>query len=235
MLKSNLKPTEKHVFEIQKWLIEEWNKTNEGFYCNWGMIPKAFTEKRLSVITKNDYAIGFVVYKIFDFTADINIAEIKPSERKKGIAKKMINETLEFFKSNNILATQLFCSPENSESFWQRIGFLSFPNLPNEREIRMFKPLVETLSSSQNMEMESTIRLWNCEPLQVNKTCPNWIWNLSFLADKKTLTKPIIFVADFDWQMEISNNQKSEKGKLKDMPIDFLNSGNLLIIKEVEL
>ncbi|MCX2679856.1 hypothetical protein OOZ15_07905 [Galbibacter sp. EGI 63066] len=86
MLKLNLQPNKKYLGYIEEWLIDEKNKTNQGFYCNWNIILQAFTEKRLSTITENDNAIGFVVYRVYNLIAVIDIVEIKLSERKKGVA-----------------------------------------------------------------------------------------------------------------------------------------------------
>jgi len=236
VLKLNIQPTEKHLADIEKWLIDEWNKTNQGFYCNWSIISEAFDKKNLIVITENDYSIGFVVYRIYDLTAVIDITEIKQSERKKGIAKKLINETLEFFKSKGVLATKLFCSPENSEPFWKRIGFLNSPKIPHESQINMYKTLVETLQNSQENTNETTIKLWNCEPYQANRIEPNWIWNLSFLNDNKTLTKPIIFPAYKDWQIELSKNGETViSDKVKYCRIDLADYGSFMIIRELNI
>ncbi len=155
LLKFNLHPNEKHLAYIEKWLIEEWSETKQGFYSNWNMISNAYTEKRLSIITENDNAIGFMVYRIYDLTSVIDIAEIKPSERKKGFAKKMIDGTFEFFKSKGILVIQLFCSPENSEPFWKKVGFLNFPEFPHNSQIKMYKPLIQTLKLINLSEFEN--------------------------------------------------------------------------------
>ncbi|MCX2679390.1 GNAT family N-acetyltransferase [Galbibacter sp. EGI 63066] len=125
MLKCNLHPNKKHLDCIERWLIDEKDTTNQGFYCNWNIILQAFAEKRMSVITDNN-AIGFVVYQMYDFMAVIDIIEIKPSEREKGFAKKLIKETLRFFKSKGVLVVQLFCSPENSEPFWKKNWLFEF-------------------------------------------------------------------------------------------------------------
>lgn len=234
MLKTILNVTTKHLSDIKEWLIDERNKTNDGFYSHWEIISKAFIDKRLIVITKNDYAIGFIVYTNYDLIAVIDIAEIKPNERKKGYAKKMISDTLEFFKSKDILAVRLFCSPENSESFWKRIGFLSFPVIPYDFKINMYKNLVETLNPSQTKNNESTIKLWNCEPHQTNGIKPNWIWDLHFLEDNTTLVKPIIFPAYKDWQVELTiGKQKVMNGMLKRLPIDLVFYNSLIIIQKI--
>lgn len=150
---TNLKPNKRHLDKIENWLIEEWGTQRKGSYSDWEMIWEAFREKRLNVITENGYAIGFIVYRIHDLIAEIEIIEIKPIERKKGFAKKLIKETLDFFKSESILAVKLFCSPPSSESFWRHIGFLNFPDFPHQSKTYMYKTLVKALKTSKKNMM----------------------------------------------------------------------------------
>jgi len=235
MLKTNLNPTIKHLANIERWLKEEWENTYNGFYSNWHMIPEAFAEKRLSVITKNDYAIGFIVYRLNDLTATIDIAEIMPTQRKKGYATKLVDATIEFFKSKGVLAVELFCSPKSSESFWKRIGFLTFPDIPHLNNLYLYKPIVETLESSEKEIAESTIKIWDCEPYQVEDKSPKWIWNLSFSQDNRTLSKPIVFPAYRDWQIELTKSDEVIiTDKIKYCEIDLADYGKFLIIRKVD-
>ncbi|MEA3451526.1 MAG: hypothetical protein U9Q83_06435 [Bacteroidota bacterium] len=87
-IKTVVKPLKKHISEIEKWLIEERNKTGDGFYCNWNVIENAIKENRIIVLTIDDFAIGFVTYRIDELIANIDIAEINPKYRKKEYGKK---------------------------------------------------------------------------------------------------------------------------------------------------
>ena len=235
MLKLEFYPTEKHIVDIKNWLIEEWNKTHNGFYCNWNIISKRFDKKNVILITDNNFPVGFLVYSISDFLSVIDIVEVKPSERNRGIAKKLINETLEYFKLKGVLVCELFCSPENSEPFWKRIGFKNFPDFPYDSKLSMFKPLVESLKPTENGASKKTISLWNCEPYQVKDKNPIWIWNLDFMADGETLRKPIIFPAFKDWYVKFSvNDEIKESEQVKRFPFKIRYSGSFMIIRRVE-
>jgi len=238
MREVTINPSENHLNNIEEWLIEEYNRFNKGFYCNWNIITNAFTEKRLSVITENDIAIGFVVYRISDLTAEIDIAEIKPAERKKGIAKELINSTLDYFKTNGTLVTQLFCSPENSESFWKNMGFLNFPEFPHNSQIKMFKPLIQTLKLIDLSESENDdeiIELWNEEPYRAERIEPKWKWKLNFKKDGFTLDKPIIFPAHYDWQIcWRKGNLITEKDKVKYFKSEEILNSNFIIIRKLK-
>lgn len=234
VLKTNFNPTEKHLADIKNWLIEEWNKTNSGFYFNWNIIENEFAKNNVSVITENDFAIGFVVFRIYELHAVIDIVEIEPTKRKKGVAKKLVNKTLENFKRKGILVCELFCSPESSEPFWRRIGFENFPALPYNSRINMFKPLVETLKPTEKTKSNTNISLWNCEPYQAERENAKWNWDLNFAVDNETLTKPIIFPVSSDWQVELTQNgQKVISEKVKRFPIDLADYGSFMIIRKL--
>lgn len=40
---------------------------NEGFYCNWAIIEKAHTKEELIILSHNNTARGFMVWKIREF------------------------------------------------------------------------------------------------------------------------------------------------------------------------
>jgi predicted GNAT family acetyltransferase len=234
VLKLEFNPNDKHIADVKNWLIDEWNNTNSGFYCNWNIISDEFSENNVSVITENDNAIGFVVYRIYEFHALIDIVEIKPTERKKGVAKKLIDGTLEYFKQKGVLVCKLYCSPENSEPFWKSIGFENFPILPHDTKINMFKPLIETLQPKENAETNTKISLWNCEPYQADRQNAKWNWDLEFETDNETLVKPIIFPVSSVWQAELTKNgQKLLSEKVKRFPVDIADYGSFMIIRKV--
>lgn len=147
----------------------------------------------------------------------------------------MINETLEYFKYKGVLVCELFCSPENSEPFWQKIGFEKFQFFPYDSKIKMFKPLIETLKPTENPKTEKVIALWNCEPYQADNINAIWFWNLDFLINGETLKKPIIFPAFKDWKVEfIVNDEILISNKVKRFPLDLANHGNFMIIRKIK-
>lgn len=232
--KLNFQPTKKHLNDIEKWLEKEWNKTHEGFYCNWNIIEESFEKGNLNVVTENSSAVGFVVYRVYDLTAVIDIVEIRASYRKNGLAKMLINGTLEFLKSNGVLAVELFCSPENSEPFWKKIGFKNFPLLPSESRINLYKTLVETTPISEKGKTKSKIKLWNCEPYQADKIEAKWIWDLDYISDNGTLDKPLIFPVAQDWQIQLLlNGEVMITDKVKYCGMDDGDYGSFMIIRNI--
>ena len=81
--KLNTTPTQFDLEKIEKWLIEENKKFNEGFYCNWTIIEKAFKNNELVTLDFKERPIGFLVWSKSEIYAEIDILEIKPEHRKK--------------------------------------------------------------------------------------------------------------------------------------------------------
>lgn len=229
---TNFNPTELHLSQIEKWLIEELNKTGTGFYKNWNIIAKAFDNNKLIAITENGFAIGFLVYKIHEIIIEIDIAELKPNYRNKGLGRKLVEDTLSEFKKNGMMICELFCSPENSEPIWKSLGFENFPDFPRDNRIRMFKSLIPTLKNSESNEMSERIELWNMEPHLAQSNNPEWTWNLTFKENSRELTKPIIHPTHYDWQLSWKIGTETKfKNKVKKYYSDRIEFGSFVVIK----
>lgn len=236
MLKLNFNPNQKHLTEIENWLMDEWNKTNSGFYYDWDSISTAFVENNLCVITENDYAIGFAVFRIYELISVIDLTEVKPSERKKGVAKKLIDETLVYFKQKGVLVTELYYSPKNTESFWRKMGFENFPQMPQDTKLNMFKPLVETLQATEKAKTHTTISLWDCEPYQAEGMKAKWIWDLTFKTDNETLEKPIIFPVSNNWQIALAKHgQNIITNKVKKFRLNIASCSSFIILEKISV
>jgi hypothetical protein len=72
------KPTEEHMNQLQKWLVAEERETGERFNCNWSVIYKTFTEKRLFVIETNSEAVALLAWWEHSPKAGISILTVKP-------------------------------------------------------------------------------------------------------------------------------------------------------------
>lgn len=234
MIKINYAPNSDHFIQIKKWLFEQEKDNNDGFHNHWNMILVALNTKNTIIITDNDYPIGFIVYHIFDFVAKVSITVIKESERKKGVAKILINESLDFFKLKGALVTELYCSPEESELFWKKMGFINIPSNTFRPPLSMYKTLIDSLSYSKEKEGEYVIKLWFCEPYETKGRNPDRIWNLNLGKGEKILNDPIIYPVSKDWKIEfIRDGVEDFSGKIKYFNIDSSNYSDYLLIKEL--
>lgn len=236
-------PTVNHLDEIEKWLIEEDKESNEGFYCNWDAIKSSFDKRELTTISLNDKTVGFATWRLTtDNTARIEIAEIKPSERGKGIGKMMIGQLIGFLEEKNIDVIDLQCAPARSEPFWKHLGFVEFPAPLNNHPFnangnkKLYKILNDHLLPSSTRQNEETIELWNDEPYKTNEIKPpTYIWDLEFINGTRKLSKPIIHPAHYEWRLRWTKNgqvMKDDKVKRFIKKIDFCS---FIIIEELSL
>ncbi len=239
----NFSPTDKQVDEIEKWLIAERQKTGDGFYCNWNIIKSSFDKNELATISFNNNTIGFATWRLLtDKTARIEITEVKPTHRKKGIGKKLTTQLLNFLKNKGICVVDLQCSPDTSEPVWKRLGFAEFPDPPENYNFnsddnkKLYSILTEHLQTSSVQSADETIELWNDEPYTTNEnTPPTYIWNLEFIDRTRKLSKPIIHPAHYEWRLRWRINGKTikdDKVKRFNTEIDF---GTFIIIDELIL
>lgn len=205
-------PSSKQLDEIEKWLKDENKKTNEGFYCNWEIIKSSFCDKNIVTISNNKKTIGFAIWRITtDKTARIEIAEIKPSHRKKGFGRKLINHLIDFLKNKNIYVIGLHCAPTSSKPIWEKLGFIEFPDSQKDNKFnsncknKLYKILVDNLNQSFVQDNDETIELWHDEPYRIDKdTQPTFIWNLKFNNESRKLSIPIIQPASYEWRIRWS-------------------------------
>jgi GNAT superfamily N-acetyltransferase len=234
-------PTDNQVSEIEKWLIAERQKTGDGFYCNWNIIKSSFDNGELATISLNSKAIGFATWRLTtDKTARIEIAEVKPTHRKKGIGKILMTQLLNFLTDKGVCVVDLQCSPDTSEPVWKRLGFVEFPDSPENYNFnsgdnkKLYKILTEHLKTSSVQRSDETIELWNNEPYTTNdKTPPTYLWNVEFIDETRKLSQPIIHPAHYEWRLlwRVNGNTiKDDKIKRFKPEIDF---GTFIIIDEL--
>ncbi len=233
-------PKDKQLIEIEKWLLAEKRKTDTGFYCNWKSIKSSYNKNELATISFKNKAIGFATWQLTtDKTAKIEITEIKPSFRKKGIGRELITQLINFLKNKDVFVIELQCSPKNSEYFWKRLGFEEFPeplenyNFNQDYNKPLYYILKEYLQTSSVKSEGETIELWNNEPHKAKDTIPSYIWNIKFIDGTRILSKPIIKPAHNEWRLRWRINGNTIKdGRIKyfKSEIDF---ATFIIINEL--
>jgi GNAT superfamily N-acetyltransferase len=219
-----LNPTENDIEEIKNWLKDEDAKFNEGFYCNWNIIWDSFLRKQLICCSINDTPVGFLVWSKGEIYIEIDIMEIRPEYRKKGIGHYFIEKISVHFKDLGFKALKLFCEPRESESFWEKEGFIQFPQRGySESDLTFYKSLIETLHTCKNNSL-NRIELWNFEPHEILNNSPLWQWNIEGFTGKMKL--PILHPCNINWNIRwIKNGQIEKDCKVKyfslEFPVDF--------------
>lgn len=199
-------PSTEHIEEIEKWLIEEKASSGEGFYCNWSIIKNFFKREELAVLLVEDKPVGFCCWgTTSDFTGQINIFEIKPDSRGKGLGASFAKNLENLFISKNIYVIDLQCEPENSETFWRKFNFIDVPKNVNywgNQTVSLFKRLVPAKQEVAIHNGSNYIEMWDAEPYAIRNKDSKWKWNLD-LSDVDKLSLPIIQPCEKDWRIKL--------------------------------
>lgn len=105
--------------EIERWLSFEYNKYNEGFWCNWSVIKDCFKRKLLFVCVKNNVPIGFIAGTL----SNPLILNVKIGHRSNGVGKKLFKYILKKAEKNRVSVIKVDCKPSESIGFWKKMGF----------------------------------------------------------------------------------------------------------------
>jgi len=202
----NVNPNSKQLEEIKFWLIEEYEKFNQGFYCNWNVIESAFNRKQFFSFEIKRQIIGFISWTAYSNPyVVIDTMEIHPNFRKKGFGKILYQKAENYFRQQNYIAIQLFCSPKESEKFWKKMKFTKFPETGySEPELSYYKPLIE-INKPINKEANNKLELWDLEPYEIKEQKPKWTWEI------KENQKPILQPYNANWNLRLTLNGKIEK------------------------
>jgi len=146
------RPNIDHLNEIHDWLKAEWIENQEGFYCNWQKIKEAFEDGELLIYEVNKVAVGFIVFTEIDSTWIIDIAEIRPTARNKGIGTQFVHEAISYFKSKEAKMLKIYCSTQTADSFWKKMGFQNC----NASLIELGTPLALTINANLNVNPSLT-------------------------------------------------------------------------------
>lgn len=235
----SFKPSKKIFKEIESWLVEEYNKTKQGFYCNWNLIEDAYRDKKFASISYNNQAIGFIVWQEFDFAVTIHICEIKPSERGKGYLRESFTEICDYFLNKNIVVLSLECMPATSEPIWRKLGFKDFPDMPKfglysrSENKKLYKGLISNIFENEvTPDNSEVIELWNLQPNENDKIEPIWKSQILFKENTNKLRNWIITPCKPDWRIRWRKGDIIYKDcKVKYFQSERIDNGVFMFIK----
>ena len=198
--KISYSPNKSDLTALENWLKWEKDEFGTGFLCNWSVILNLSKNDKLIIISINDAPIGFLGFLINDPlpTAEIQIFEIHPKHRKKGIAKLFVNSVLE-------------------------MGFLDYPDkretyksYHSNANKKLYKIIVDHLIVDSMLDADEKLELWNMEPIFAKGQPPKYSWGMDYKGSDRALWHPIIFPVNDEWNIEWSRNgQVLYSGKIK--------------------
>ena len=200
------KISEEQITQIKEWLNNEQKKSNTGFYCNWNTILRAIEANEVYCVSIKNQIAAFLIWNTYDLTIRINIAEVKPGMRRKGIGKFLVNSALEYFKAQGFMVADLECNPPSSESFWRNMEFVDFPTIENinvfeQGDVRLYKNLYPRSEITKALPSDEVIEIWQKEPIEVRRAGPDWTWVIKYKDEIGNLENPIIQPCKKDWKI----------------------------------
>lgn len=109
--------------EVLGWLEREHEETGEGFHCNRDIIVSSHQTGELLCAISDQGALAFAVYNLKSVGSAIDILEVHPMHRKKGIGTLLASAAVgRLFEAGSPFVT-VQCSPRSSEKFWRSLGF----------------------------------------------------------------------------------------------------------------
>ena len=191
-------PNINHLSSIKVWLEDEDEETGQGFYSNWDVIEKAYQNQQMLVLAKDSEPIAFLIYRFEELTARLEITEVAPKFRKSGYGRMIVDDFMKMAHKQGSLAVDLYCSPEESQEFWESVGFVKFPEMPHEKsKIWMYKPIVETAAIVESDLDKEVLELQQSTTTGFSiKT-----WLVERYGGSNMLNHPIIFPVDDNWNL----------------------------------
>ena len=202
-----LQPEEADINEVVGWLKKEMSNDIRGcgFYNNRNVIYEAYERGSAITFKYKGKNIGLLIYG-FDneLIVDIDIFVIHPTYRGQGYGTTFYNLASQFFRENGYYVIRLFCSPKESETFWQRIGLKKLPECGIwQHDLTYYDVLVDTALKTSSVGMDK-IELWDVEPFEAENVEPRWTWYVDSNDDRQSY--PIIHPSNCNWKLRWSRN-----------------------------
>jgi GNAT superfamily N-acetyltransferase len=116
-------PNISHLNQLEVWLKDEYENCGDGFYCNWNVIKRSFDKRQMYCAVVGNEVAGLLVWWKSGTSGGIDILEVHPSLRRKGIGQSLVEASLGKFVKEGVSCVYLECQPPASEPFWRRLGF----------------------------------------------------------------------------------------------------------------
>lgn len=224
--------TNDNLEATEKWLLEEYTKTQKGFYPEWPFMKDPV--KKLIILTKGNECVGFLKWIDGENHIDICNFEIRPEYRNKGIGRIFFERISSYFRQKKFVAFKLYCAPKESEGFWREMGFIPLPDIGfSQPELSFYKLLIDVKEPTDSPDKQNKLELWNSLFPYSGNGKPTWCWNM----DLNNIEKPILMPCDPDWRCrwtkdgKIIHDYKVKKLKIKGFQI---NTISFLYIKKLK-
>lgn len=209
ILRVEISPKETDIEEVLDWLETENDYVNygRGFYNNKNVILSSFNQNKVFTLKTGDKNIGLVVWSnIENEIVDVDIFTIHPNFRDRGFGRYFYNSVFRHFKKLNYKVLKLFCEPNESQLFWEKMGLERISEgIKGIHKLSYYKLLVKTASVEEIIDSEK-IELWNVDITEVEENHPIKTWYVK--SNEYPLREPIIYPCNTNWYLRWSKNEE---------------------------
>jgi len=139
-------PEETHLIEITAWLSEENDLVGEGFFCNLNVIGELFSEGNAICATLDGRTVGFITFQIFAKSSKLQIIEVHPKFRNRGIGGALIDSCIDAIRSTGSPIIEVQCTSLDGELLCRSRGFVDHQDPRTLSNSRRHKSLRKSLS-----------------------------------------------------------------------------------------
>ncbi len=235
MMKFHQRAFNRHFNEVMDWLIQSHELGYDSLYKDIDSIESSFDSKQMSCLTFQNKTVGFATWRLQDRVAFVELFEIHPEYRNKGLGKEFFSKLTSFFISRGIYVVQLRFISDESEAFWTKMGFLKFKgnDFPSVTEKHLYKVIIECQKPILETPSESYLEIWDNNCMSSNKPSLT-AYNLVFKNNAPgELALPIVTPCHYDWAMRFTVNGNAST-VLKTKYFDFIKYyPNFMIIESL--
>lgn len=192
--------TEQHLNEIEQWLSDKQNESVSPIYNHWDFISAKQRTGQMMCLKMDGSVIGFITW-ISDFNYPLQSIEylvICDKFQGKGYGRLLVNYCFDLFIKKGIKAVILLSATEESDIFWEKMGFERYPKEYDNNKYH-YKFIVDSQKNISKNKADEVIEIWTAYSSDVN--VPSYTFEIVYETDLNTLRTPIIMLCDDSWRI----------------------------------
>ena len=119
--------------EVVQWLKDEEDEAGEGLYCNRNVISRSFEAGEALCAVEENQIVGFVIFQMFIDGGDVNIVEVKPSARRRGLGHQLLDAAVNHLRKQGAKYVDAECTSQEGEILCRSHGFEDYVDPRNQR------------------------------------------------------------------------------------------------------
>jgi hypothetical protein len=161
--------TEEHLKEIEEWLSDKQNQSVSPIYNHWDFISAKQKKGQMMCLKVNGVVVGFITW-ISDFNYPLQSIEyivICDKFQGKGYGRILANCCFNIFVEKGIKAVKLLSATEESDFFWEKIGFKRYPKGYDNNKYH-YRFIVDPQKRISGNNADEVIEIWDTYSSNLN-------------------------------------------------------------------